>query len=149
MAPFMAFNGFRISCAMPAHIRPKVQSEQGFVPEDTFPQRCLMKSRIVVVTHQKWKQEMGDDCQNGDSGVIVQGVMEYNYFPRNLIFVDEHPSLVNLLERTPQHISALRDALFSLQADPEYIDMTTGSPDASIKPLSARMPGGPIWMPIL
>ncbi len=70
----------------------------------------LKDARVIVVTHALWKREM-------TSGVD-HGVRQYQGRRRSVVFVDEHPSLVRLIERTPGDIVKLRDRIF--QADPDH-----------------------------
>lgn len=91
----------------------KVEQEQGFRPSAQFHPNDMKSARIVVCTHAKWKGEM---TKNNDAGV-----RQWRGRPRSLMFVDEHPSLVKLIEKRPSDVLALRDAIYSRQPDHPWV----------------------------
>ncbi len=71
----------------------------------------LLKSPIVVVTHATWKNEM-------TKGMNL-GVTTYKDKKREIVFVDEDPDLVRLIEITPADIMTLRDRVLATEKHPE------------------------------
>jgi hypothetical protein len=69
----------------------------------------LAEARIVVATHKAWRGELDRGCG---------GILQHRRRRRSVVFVDEHPDLVRVIERTPEHVFALRDRVYSV--DPEH-----------------------------
>jgi hypothetical protein len=96
-----------------------VEEEFGFRPVRQHKVIELATSRVIVCTHAKWKNEIveGKDM----------GIRQYARRPRSVIFVDEHPSLINVIERTPADIVKLRDRIFAENATHDWLPALNGS----------------------
>ena len=74
----------------------------GFIPEVFFDDRQIDATRIAVGTHKMWL----------DAKWRGKALLRWQEKPRTLVFVDEAPQLVTLIERTPVQVAELREAIF-------------------------------------
>jgi hypothetical protein len=95
--------------------------DEGWLPEDRFDRDTLASFRVVVVTHKLWLNEMSGDAQR---------VRFYNpgtaLRHRDLMFVDEQPSLVNIFDVTPGQVLSLRDHLNATHAGHALVETVEG-----------------------
>jgi hypothetical protein len=87
-----------------------VAAEHGRLTMPTSCREALRSARVAVCTHRLWK----DEATSGTE----RGARSCNGRRRSVVFVDEHPTLVALIERTPGDLMKLRDRV--LRADPEH-----------------------------
>lgn len=90
--------------------RKEIMAEHGALLRPASYRRDLKAARVIVCTHALWKREMASGRQGG--------VRFCNGERRSVVFVDEHPSLVKLIEQTPGDLLKLRDTVY--QEDPEH-----------------------------
>ncbi len=70
----------------------------------------LKTAQVIVTTHEQWMREM-------EQGVDI-GVRVFNgERRRSLVFVDEHPKLVDMIERTPGDFEKTRDRVYRANPD--------------------------------
>ena len=93
--------------------RALAMEEHGTLHMPSSYQGDLKAAKVIVVTHALWKREM----VNG----VDKGVRCCNGKRRSVIFVDEHPDLTRIIERTPGDITKLRDRIFQVDPDHGYI----------------------------
>ena len=93
--------------------RTEAEAEHGTLHMPPCSRASLVSSRVIVVTHALWKGEM--------TGTVDQGVRRYRGRRRSILFVDEHPDLVRLIERTPGDLLKLRDRIFQVEPDHRYL----------------------------
>jgi hypothetical protein len=78
----------------------------------------LSEARLVVATHTAWKGELEGDRRRG---IRFLGVRR-----RSVVFVDEHPDLVRMIERTPADIARLRDRILAADPASPLVDALNG-----------------------
>ncbi|WIO73368.1 DEAD/DEAH box helicase family protein [Porticoccaceae bacterium LTM1] len=96
----------------------KVRDEHGITPAAQFHAVDLKSAPIIVCTHKKWLGEMERDVDNG--------VRYCNGLSRSLLFIDEHPDIVELIPKTPSDISKLKDTISRLDPEHEWLPLLTG-----------------------
>ncbi|MES2832859.1 MAG: hypothetical protein V4695_12815 [Pseudomonadota bacterium] len=96
--------------------RKKAFDELGHVPTRVVDKRTLGAQRIVIVTHKQLEQEL-------ESGK-AEGVLHYLSQPRSIVFIDEHPDLL------------------------QQAQVTTGDVEGLHASLARHAPGHP-WLPVL
>ena len=75
----------------------------------------LKTAPIIVTTHEQWMREME---QGVDLGVrVFNGERR-----RSLVFVDEHPKLVDMIERTPGDFEKFRDRVYRVRPGSPLVD---------------------------
>ena len=82
-----------------------------FVGKPQYRAEDLKSAPIIVVTHNKWLSEVEKDTDNG--------IRKCDGFPRDLVYIDENPDLVSLVERVPSDIGSLKD--FVIRVDPKHV----------------------------
>jgi hypothetical protein len=88
----------------------KIKDEYGFIGSGLYFAEELKSAPIVIITHNKWLAEVE---MNKDNGVrCCKGNR------RDLVYIDENPDLVSLIERTPSDVASLKDTV--IQVDPEH-----------------------------
>ena len=82
----------------------------GVKPKSRANRSDLSWSRIIVATQKAWLKEMesGEDT----------GVRRWIGNRRDIVIVDKHPNLVELIERQPHQLMKVRDAVVSI--DPSH-----------------------------
>lgn len=88
--------------------RPSDIERYGFDPELTNMREMINKS-IVVFTHRKWLSEMEHDKDFG--------VRQVNGRPRDVLFIDEQPSTIQIIEKTPADILKVRDQIMAVDQE--------------------------------
>ncbi len=81
----------------------KAEEELGFLPDRLVNKLQLLTARIVIVTHGQLLHEM----RTGQE----QGTLKCEGKPRSIVFIDEHPDFVQILETTPMQMQAFHDRL--------------------------------------
>lgn len=83
--------------------RKRAAAELGSVPERTANKADLPLWRVVIVTHSQLLHELktGRD----------EGTLSYHGKPRSVVFIDEHPELVEVVETTAERLQAFHDHL--------------------------------------
>ncbi len=96
--------------------KPEDVIKYGFEPVLTSQEEVKNK-RIVIYTHSKWLNEIetGKDF----------GVRNYKSKPRDVLFIDEQPSVIQIIEKTPADILKLRDILASNNPDHHLVSLLT------------------------
>lgn len=118
--------------------RAATQAEYG--PLEMRPSRRsdLTDARVVVVTHRLWLNEMAKKLEGGAR--FFRGKR------RSVVFVDEHPSLVKMVERTPGDLIKLRDHL--LQVDQEDPRIEVLERVAAVADKEFKAPDGSAYAPL-
>jgi hypothetical protein len=80
-------------------------------------QEEVKNKRIVIYTHSKWLNEIET---NKDFGV-----RNYKGKPRDVLFIDEQPSVIQIIEKTPADILKLRDILASNNPEHHLVSLLT------------------------
>ena len=83
--------------------RKKAFDELGFIPERTVDKSTLGARRIIIVTHSALEQEL----ESGKS----EGVLHFMGRFRSVVFIDEHPELVQQVRSTPEAVQNLHDQI--------------------------------------
>lgn len=83
--------------------RARAYDKLGYIPERLVNKSELRRSRIVIVTHAQLVREL----KYG----VDEGTLFYLGKPRDVVFIDEHPDLVDVVACTPKNIQVLYDAL--------------------------------------
>jgi hypothetical protein len=83
--------------------RKRALDELGFVPSRTANKADLSQERVVIVTHSQLQHEL----KSGRN----EGTLHYQGKPRSVVFIDEHPDLVEMVEATPKQLQAFHDHL--------------------------------------
>lgn len=78
-------------------------AELGFIPDRIVNKAQLAESRIIIVTHQFLKREM----ENGND----EGGQKYLGKPRSLIFIDEHPDFLQMVDAEAKELQVFYDDL--------------------------------------
>ena len=78
----------------------------GFLPARTVNKADLPTSRIIIVTHDKLKHEL--------QSRMKEGCTTYCGKPRSIVFIDEHPELVQVVHATPERLQSFHDQLVKL-----------------------------------
>lgn len=84
----------------------KALEELGEIPERRVAKADLLESRVVIVTHSLLKSEMEKGTK--------QGCTTYLGNPRSVVFIDEHPELLQLVETTPKKLQEFLEKLAEL-----------------------------------
>jgi hypothetical protein len=83
--------------------RGRAYEKLGYVPKRLVNKSELKSSRIVIVTHAQLLREL----KYG----IDEGTLSYLGKSRDVVFIDEHPDLVDVVACTPKDIQGLYDVL--------------------------------------
>lgn len=83
--------------------RGRAVTELGFIPSRTLNKGELQTSRVVIVTHTQLIREL--------KLRIDEGTMKYLGRPRSIVFLDEHPDLVEVVGCTAEQIQSFHDRL--------------------------------------
>ncbi len=75
----------------------------GFVPDRLVDKRILGAQRVIIVTHKQLEQEL----KTGKA----EGILSFMGQPRSIVFIDEHPQLVQQVQATPEGVQCLHDQL--------------------------------------
>lgn len=84
----------------------------GFTPELTT-QEAVKNKRVAIYTHNRWHFETADDKD--------LGVRKHKGKLRDVLFIDEQPASVQILEKTPADILKLRDWLVNVPDAERYL----------------------------
>jgi hypothetical protein len=95
-------------------------AKYGFTPTLTTLEAVSAK-RIVVYTHRKWLSEI-------ESGRDF-GVRSHGGKPRDVVFIDEQPAVIQVMEKTPADILALRDMVVAVDENNGLIEILGGVVD--------------------
>jgi hypothetical protein len=106
----------------------EIEEEHGRLLAPRSLKKELRDARVVVVTHALWRGEI----DRGKEG----GVRYYKGQRRSVVFVDEHPELVQIIERQPNDFLRLRDLIH--EATPSHpaipvLEELTERADAALK----------------
>ena len=97
---------------------PEVAKETYHVePTRRFSRGDLLAARIAIGTHRKL---LGDLERQRDGGLLTCKGQR-----RSVVFVDETPTLVKLVEVTPKDVWAFRDRVRSTEQDHPWVDVLT------------------------
>ena len=88
----------------------EAERDLGFVPTRLVEKLALKDSRIIIITHKLWQNEI----KSGKD----QGVRLWQCEPRQVLFVDEYPELVDIVSGLPQDVIAIHDEL--CKSNPEH-----------------------------
>ena len=83
--------------------RKKAFEELGFIPNRLVDKRTLGGQRIIIVTHKTLEQEL----KTGKA----EGILSFMSQPRSIVFIDEHPDLVQQVQATPKAVEYLHEEL--------------------------------------
>lgn len=97
--------------------KPADITKYGFTPTLTRLEDVSAK-RIVVYTHRKWLSEV-DSARDF-------GVRNHLGKSRDVIFIDEQPSVIEVIVKTPADILALRDMVVAVDEDNGLIEILGG-----------------------
>ncbi len=86
------------------------KAELGFVPTRRVNKADLPMSKIVIVTHRQLKYEL----ETGRD----EGTMAYMGTPRSIVFIDEHPELLDVLKAKSSDMLRFHDKL--VEVAPEH-----------------------------
>ena len=92
-------------------------AKYGFTPTLTTLEAVSAK-RIVVYTHRKWLSEI-------ESGRDF-GVRSHGGKPRDVVFIDEQPAVIQVMVKTPADILALRDMVVAVDENNGLIEILGG-----------------------
>lgn len=87
--------------------------KQGITIQKQFNRDNLKTAPIVIVTHKKWLHEDKEDL---DTGVRFCSGKR-----RSLIYIDENPDLVEIIEQSPSDISRLKDAVSRINSEHPWV----------------------------
>ncbi|HSI20792.1 MAG TPA: hypothetical protein VLA04_03780 [Verrucomicrobiae bacterium] len=73
--------------------------------------------RVVIYTHKKWLNEI-EHWKD-------YGVRRHQGKPRDVLFIDEQPSVTQIIERTPADILKLRDIILSVDTHHHLVSILT------------------------
>lgn len=93
----------------PRSYKPEDEAKYGFTPQP-FALEHMKELPVVVFTHRKW---LGEVDTGKDAGVRL-----YRGAPRDVLFIDEQPAVIEIFERTPADVLKVRDSI--AQMDPEH-----------------------------
>jgi hypothetical protein len=93
--------------------RQRVQARYGFIPSVQCDPGEMRRARLVITTHETW---MNDVTQRRNLGV-----REFGERRRTVVFVDERPDLVKLIERTPGDVRKLYDSVYRTDANHPWL----------------------------
>ena len=86
----------------------------GDIPRFSIDQ--MRETRIVVFTHKKWVGEMARG--------VDEGVRLYKGVPRDVLFVDEQPSVIDIIEQTPGDIKVnAQEAISKFDSEHPWVPM--------------------------
>lgn len=88
----------------------KTKDEHGFIPQRRFPRAALDTARIAIGTHKRFLAAV----ERGRA----DGLTHHQGNRRSIVFVDETPTLVKVVEMAPSAVYDFRDAVH--QADEEH-----------------------------
>ena len=91
----------------------KVEKDLGHIPQRVVDKKDLPDSRIVILTHKFLQNEMAADSD--------QGVRRYQERLRDVVFIDEHPDLVETVSATPAAILQFHDYLSKWQVRQDWL----------------------------
>ena len=83
--------------------KKKAFEELGFIPDRLVDKRTLGGQRIIIVTHKQLEQELKTEK--------AEGILSFMSQPRSIVFIDEHPDLVQQVQATPEGVQCLHDQL--------------------------------------
>ena len=93
-------------CWTSAHCRNRSESTAAaynLPPETPLVHKSALKSaKLIITTHYQWMAEVEKDQDNGVA-------LYKSHFDRDVVFVDESPELLELLETTPAKLLELRE----------------------------------------
>lgn len=95
---------------------PKSIERLGFTADLTTLEDTASK-KVVVYTHRKWLSEIEYDRD--------YGVRKHQGKPRDVLFIDEQPSVTQIIERTPADILKLRDIVLSVDVHHVLVPILT------------------------
>lgn len=95
----------------------RINEELGFVPDRVHSRSEIPQSRIVILTHKFLKAEMLSD--------IESGARHYMGMLRDLVFVDEHPDMVDIVDAQASDVMAFHDQLALWQRDHAWLPILT------------------------
>lgn len=81
----------------------EVERELGYLPTRVVNKACLPDSRIVILTHNFLEREIQERKD--------LGCRKYKGKPRSFIFIDEYPSLLEVIDMKPSQVEALCEIL--------------------------------------
>lgn len=93
---------------------PSDISKYGFTPTLTSLE-AVSEKRIVIYTHRKWLSEI--------ESARDFGVRNHLGKPRDVVFIDEQPSVIQVIVKTPADILALRDMVVAVDENNSLIDI--------------------------
>lgn len=99
---------------------PSDLAKYGFKPDLTTLAEVAEK-RIAIFTHAKWLNEI---TSGKDFGVRYRWGK-----PRDVLFIDEQPSAIEVLQQTPSDILSLRDTIMSADKEHALVPILTSIVD--------------------
>lgn len=69
---------------------------------------------VVVFTHSKWIREME---RNSDDGI-----KKYKGKPRDVMFIDEQPKVIGIIDRSPHQVGLAKDAIEKMEPDHPWVN---------------------------
>jgi hypothetical protein len=95
-----------------------IKRELGHLPTRLVDRAELKSSRIIIVTHQMLRSETlsGRDI----------GVRKFNGQPRSVVFVDEHPELLDVVSIMPAQLQVLHDKLAARNPAHDWLPILSG-----------------------
>jgi len=95
------------------HTEDRTAEELGVVPARRFARSALDTARIAIGTHRRFLQAAERDR--------VDGLTHYRGQRRSIIYLDETPLLVKLVEMSPNQVYAFRDAVKQTEEDHPWV----------------------------
>lgn len=95
----------------------KAYEDLGFIPNRLVNKDDLTSSRIIIVTHGQLKHEAQTKRD--------EGCVHYLGRPRSVVFIDEHPDLVQIVSAVPRQVQSFHDDLVKLKADHPWLPVLT------------------------
>jgi len=90
--------------------RKRAFEELGEVPTRVVDKSTLGAQRVIIVTHKQLEQELATGK--------AEGTLTFMGQPRSIVFIDEHPELVQQVQVTPEGVQSLHDQL--MQSAPDH-----------------------------
>lgn len=93
--------------------RTKAMGELGFIPDRLVNKNDLTESRVVIVTHGQLQHELktGRD----------EGTLNYLGKPRSVVFIDEHPDLLQVVDATAGQLQDFYDNLVMMDCNHPWL----------------------------
>lgn len=95
--------------------KSKVKEELGYVPDRVVDRSDLPESKIVILTHKFLENETISGNDNG--------ARRYMGRLRDVVFIDEHPELVEIVSATPASLLGFHDDLSRWDAQAEWLPL--------------------------